>query len=104
MLTRRCLWMRHSDVIYLLSTEIIYDDYGIPKKNTQERKVFANKMSVSATEFYNAGVHGLKPERQFEIYTFEYQEETQLMHEGKKYNIIRTQSKGEKLRLICERD
>lgn len=96
--------MRFNDVIYLLSTEIIYDDYGVAKTQTIERKVYANQLGVSATEFYNAGVQGLKPERQFEIYSYEYADETQLLYGGKKYRIIRTQVKGEKIRLICERD
>lgn len=96
--------MRHNDVIYLLSTKVIYDEYGVPKKQTTERKVYANQLSISATEFYNAGVQGLKPERQFEIYSYEYADETQLLYGGKKYRIIRTQVKGEKIRLICERD
>ena len=96
--------MRHNDVIYLLSTDVVYNEYGVPKEVTAERKVYANQLSVNANEFYTAGVQGLKPERQFEVYAFDYGDETYLLCNDVKYRIIRTQVKGEKIRLICERE
>lgn len=96
--------MRHNDVIYLLSTKITYNDLGVAIEQTKARKVYANQLAVSATEFYTAGVQGLKPERQFEVYAFDYGDETYLLCNDVKYRIIRTQVKGEKIRLICERE
>jgi SPP1 family predicted phage head-tail adaptor len=98
--------MRHSDVIYLLIPEVIEDDLGqkVPTDNYAERMIFANKYSVGAAEFYEAANSGMKPEKQFEIYSFEYNDESLLKHEDKIYSIIRVQEAGEKTRITCERD
>lgn len=95
--------MRHKDVIYLISIQVIEDEIGnqIPKKI--ERMVYANQMAVTQTEFYNAAITGLKPAKQFEIYSFEYQGEEKLKHEEQMYRILRVETKGEKTRLICEK-
>lgn len=95
--------MRHNQVIYLLSTTIIEDGIGNQIPTTTERKVYANEFSVSSSEYYNAAVTGLRPAKQFEIYSFEYQNEEQLKHDGANYRIIRTETRGEKTRLTCER-
>lgn len=95
--------MRHNQVIYLIDITITKDEIGQEIENKTERKVFANEFSVSNNEFYNAQVSGLKPEKKFEIYSFEYQNETKLKHDNKEYNIIRTEKKGEKIRITCER-
>jgi hypothetical protein len=98
--------MRHSDVIYLMVPEVLTDDLGqeTPTGNYTERMVFANEFEVSTTEFYEAAIKNRKPEKRFEIYTFEYNGETKLKHENKIYTIIRDQKKGEKTRITCERD
>jgi len=96
--------MRHHDVISLISIKYEEDEIGNQIPVETERQVFANEFSVSSSEFYNASVAGLKPTRAFEIYSFEYQGEGKLKHEGTKYQIIRTEKRGEKMRLTCERD
>lgn len=101
--------MRHNDVVFLLSKTVDYDDLGNAIETETERMVYANQMAVSMSEFYHAGKHvvagqkGLRPEKQFEVYTFEYANETHLLHDKKKYKIIRTSTKGDKTRLVCER-
>jgi len=95
--------MRYKEVIWLISTEIITDEIGNQKEVETERKVFANQFEVSSYEFYDAATKGLKPEKRFEIYEFEYKGETKLKHNGTEYNIIRAQTKGEKIRLTCEK-
>jgi hypothetical protein len=98
--------MRYSDVIYLLVPEIIEDDLGqtTPTGNFTERMIFANKFVVGTSEFYEAAISGMKPEKQFEIYSAEYNDEELLRHEEKLYSIIRVQEVGEKTRITCERD
>lgn len=95
--------MRHNDVVLLLSKKVEYDELGNAFETVNERMVYANEMSVSMQEFYEAGKQGIRPEKQFEIYSFEYQGESKLKHNNKDYEIIRTQTKGDKTRLICKR-
>ena len=73
--------------------------------STIERMVFAEELAVFSSEFYNAALTGLRPEKKFEVYTCEYQGETKLKHDGITYHIIRTElgKVKKKIRLICER-
>ncbi len=95
--------MRFKEVIYLLSVTVDYDEIGNPIETITERKVYANEFSVTSSEYYNAALTGLRPAKQFEIYSFEYQDEEKLKHNGIIYRIIRTETRGEKTRLSCER-
>ncbi|SFR15260.1 hypothetical protein [Desulfoscipio geothermicus] len=95
--------MRHNQVIYLITTTIQEDEIGNQIPVETERKVYANEFSVSSNEYYNAALSGLRPAKMFEIYSFEYQGEGKLKHNDITYRIIRTESRGEKTRLTCER-
>ena len=95
--------MRHNQVIYLQSVIIEEDEIGNQKEVVTERMVFANELSVSSQEFYNAAATGLRPTKRFEIYSFEYQDEDRLKHDGVVYRVIRTEKRGEKTRITCER-
>ena len=95
--------MRHKDVIYLISIESTEDDIGNSIDVEVKRQVFANKFYINQSEFYNAQVTGLKPSQQFEIYSFEYQDESKLEHEGIRYSIIRVEERGDKARITCEK-
>ena len=95
--------MRHNDVVFLLSKKVDYDDLGNVIETEDERMIYANQMAVSMKEFYEAGNKGTRPEKQFEVYAFEYGYETYLKHEGEKYKILRTATIGDKTRLICEK-
>lgn len=67
------------------------------------RKVFAEKMSVRQTEFYQAAATGFKPQLAFKIWVQEYNDESELLYKKKKHSIIRAFSKdGKELELICE--
>lgn len=95
--------MRHTEVIYLISTTTTPDAIGNQNETSSERQVFANEFYVNSKEFYNAAVAGLKPEKQFEIYSFEYENEKKLKHNNLIYNIIRAETRGDKTRITCER-
>lgn len=95
--------MRFKDVIYLISVTVTEDEIGNQIETPTERMVYANEISVSSQEFYNAAVTGLRPTKRFEIYSFEYQGEERLKHDGVMYRIIRTEKRGEKTRITCER-
>ncbi|AJD92032.1 hypothetical protein JMA_27150 [Jeotgalibacillus malaysiensis] len=95
--------MRFNDVVNLLTVEVTYDDLGNPVDAKTERQVFANRMSVSTTEFYGDASNSLRPEKRFEVRTADYQDETELKHEGITYRISRTEYRGDFTRLTCER-
>ena len=95
--------MRHNQIIKLINVIVAEDAIGNQIASTTERTVFANEYYVSQSEFYNAAVAGLKPEKQFEMYSYEYQDEPKLEHNGVTHNIIRTEKRGDKIRLTCER-
>lgn len=95
--------MRHHDVIQLIAVAIVEDELGNQLEEETLRQVFANEFSISSNEFYDASNQGLKPSKQFEIYSFEYENEPKFLHNGIKYSIIRTQTKGEKIRLTGEK-
>lgn len=95
--------MRATEVIYLLTMTFIEDEIGNQIETYTERMVYANEMYVNSSEFYDAAVTGLKPEKQFEIYSWEYEGEKKLKHNNVIYSIIRTQKKGDKIRLICQK-
>lgn len=95
--------MRYNSVIELIAVEVVEDEIGNQIEQEIERKVFANEMSIGQSEYYNAASAGLRPSKMFEVYTFEYQGEEALRHNGIKYRIIRTETRGEKTRITCER-
>ena len=95
--------MRHSQIIKLINVIVTEDAIGNQIASTTERTVYANEFYVNQSEFYNASVAGLKPEKQFELYSYEYQGEPKLKHDTDTYNIIRTEKRGDKIRLTCER-
>lgn len=97
---------RPDQAVFLISVIIdpnITDNIGNQIKTPVERLVFAEELSVGSGEFYNAAVTGLRPTKRFEIYTREYQGEEKLKHNSIPYRIIRTEGRGEKTRLSCER-
>lgn len=95
--------MRFKDIIYLINVTITEDEIGNQIETPTERMVYANEYSVNSNEYYNAAMTGLRPAKTFEIYSFEYQGEDRLKHNGIIYRIIRAETRGEKTRLTCEK-
>jgi hypothetical protein len=96
--------MRHNKIIYLgTKTTELDDDLNQIETFDYSNKVFANEYSISSSEYYAGAVADLKPEKSFEIYSFEYNGEERFKFDGQEYEVIRTQGKGEKIRLIGEK-
>lgn len=64
--------------------------------------VYANKKSVRQSEYYQAQSNGVMPELTFEVRIMEYNSQTFLTYNDKRYRVIRTFEKGEDVELICE--
>ncbi len=66
--------------------------------------VYCDLKSITRAEFYNAASQGIKPEIVFVIHKYEYNDEKEILFEGKKYKVIRTYSKDfEEIELTCEK-
>lgn len=75
----------------------------IPIARTK-RTVLCKLKSVSRSEFYSAAVKGLRPEAVFEVNKYEYDDETEVEFEGKRYEVIRTYPVGfEDVELTCKK-
>ncbi|MBT2722312.1 phage head closure protein [Bacillus sp. ISL-46] len=94
--------MLFRDVIDLISVTLTENDMADTIEIKSNRQIFANKKSISQSEFYQAASTGLKPEIKFEVRSSEYLDEPKLLFNGKEYEILRTFDKnGEIIELIC---
>jgi SPP1 family predicted phage head-tail adaptor len=95
--------MRKKEVIKLIGASTVQNDIGDPiEEISGEREIFAEKKSIKQSEFYQAAATGLKPELTFVVWTREYNQESTLEYNSKKYNIIRTYDRDdEHTELIC---
>lgn len=89
----------------LIGEEVIYDDYGVPRKTETRTNVLCDVKSVGRNEFYGAATSGLKPEIVFVMHGYEYKGEKSVEYEGNRFKVIRTYSTDfEEVELTCERE
>lgn len=69
---------------------------------TTQKVVFANKKDVRSNEFYLASQQGFKLSYMFEIRSIDYNSESYLDYENKRYEIVRTYDRGERIELVCQ--
>lgn len=92
------------DVTLISQTET-YDDMGVPAVTENETTIKGNFQSVSAQEFYRGGEIGIKPEFVVKVWEREYNGETVLEYEGKRYIIYRTYLVSDgRTELYCQKD
>ena len=82
--------MNMQDVITLRKVSIEVDDYGVPAETVEETTIYARVESVSASEFFDGGQNGLKPEYRFLVNAWEYSDEPDVEFNGKVYSVYRT--------------
>jgi SPP1 family predicted phage head-tail adaptor len=82
--------MDRSTPICLVSTAYTRDVNGVQRKTETVRTVYANVQSVSASEFFEGGRNGLKPEYRFVMFRHDYNDEPVVAYEGKRYAVYRT--------------
>lgn len=95
--------MRYAAVITLIAVTYTADSIGQETETRTSREVLANEYSVSSSEFYDAGRSGMRPERQYQVRSDDYDGERLMTVEGVEYNVIRTERRGDFTRLVCER-
>lgn len=95
--------MDRSDVIKLIKTTYQNDAINQRIPIESERQIFCNVKSITSTEWFEAGKHGLKPTYCFEIFAPEYEGEKIVEYDGERYGVYRTfRPTGEKLELYVE--
>lgn len=96
--------MDKTNIIYLKSVIYEKDQYGVNRPIKTERKVYCDVSSVTASEFFQGGAQGLKPDLRFVMSIFDYKDEEELIFEGKTYSIYRTyRGKNDDIELYTER-
>ena len=85
----------YNEIIKLRKIDRTYDDVGEPIETSTEIEVYAKILSIGQQEFYQAQATGLKPELKFEIADYlDYEDEKELIHDNKRYQILRTYRKS----------
>ena len=77
-------------VCKLIQKTMSYDELHFPTATETSREVMCKVDSVSRSEYFNAGKAGLTPEYVFTINRIEYNGESELEYESKRYGIYRT--------------
>lgn len=79
------------------------DADGFPITVEEKTPVMANRLPITSNEFYGASQANYTIAKRFEIYSFEFDGQTALIHNGEKYRIARPYENGEFIELSCER-
>lgn len=82
--------MVRNTTVNLIKKTYVSDDIGQQIPAETIKTVFADIQSISQNEFFKAGQSGLKPQYKILIWGFEYNGETAIELDGKKYSVYRT--------------
>lgn len=93
------------EVITLIKTIEVTNEYGGLEYIPIKREVFARKKSVGMKETYQAAAVGFRPDIVFVLFDYsDYQDEEFVEFDSKVYSVIRTFQKEEdnEIELICQ--
>ncbi len=82
--------MDRSSVIYLVNETYDFDERGVPRVTRTRRKVFANVMSVTSSEWFEGGRNGLNPSFRITVFGPEYHGEKIIEFKRQYYSVYRT--------------
>lgn len=82
--------MDRSTPIKLIATTYTRDENGVQQRTETARTVYAAVESVTASEFFEGGRNGLKPEYRFTMFKYDYTGEPIVQYEGRRYAVYRT--------------
>lgn len=98
--------MEYTEIIYLVSKTLEEDEIGnvIPSSFSLTKR-YAKKQSVRTNEFYSAVESGLSPSIEFVMKRLDYDGQSELNWNNKRYSIIRTVDPKNKfdIVLVCAR-
>lgn len=98
--------MEYTEIIYLVSKTLEEDDIGnMVTSSFSLTKRYAKKQSVRTNEFYSAVESGLTPSIEFVMKRLDYDGQTELNWNNKRYSVIRTIDPKNKfdIVLVCAR-
>ena len=96
--------MDKSRVLTLIKTTYTVDSIGQQVPQETRRNVFCNISSISASEFFDAGRAGLKPEYRATMFAPDYEREEIAELDGVQYGVYRTYlGRNETIELYLER-
>lgn len=86
--------MYFSDKITLRSNANTIDTNGFPVKTATDTIVWANKKSVTRSEFYSANANDINIVQAYEVNAEDWGNQTQVVDGTKVYYIVRAYQKG----------
>lgn len=96
--------MDRSSLIALVNESQTQDENGVWRTTRTERTVFSQIESVTRAEFFEGGRNGLNPEFKFTMFFGDYEDEREVVWNGKHYGIYRVYyGKNDTIELYAER-
>ena len=96
--------MDRSDIAFLITEETYKDEMKITRTTKNERMVYVDVTSVSASEWFEGGRNGLNPELRFQMFVGDYQGEKIIRYGLAEYAIYRTYvTRNGIVELYCEK-
>lgn len=96
--------MDRSDVIYLLKSVRTQNEYGVWVEEQESREVFCQVDSVTRAEFFEGGRSGLNPEFRMTMFAADYDDERDVIYNGKAYSVYRTfKGRNDEIELYVQR-
>lgn len=86
--------MYFSDKITLRTVTIGADADGYPTATNSDTEVWANVKSATRAEFYAATAQSIEISQVFEVHVEDWDDQTDVVYDGKAYDIRRTYQKG----------
>lgn len=94
--------MFFSEKIKLRKVSVTLDSYGDAIKSYTDTEVFADKKSVTRSEFYQSNLSGIKIDTVFVIHAEDFSNQTMVTYGDANYEIVRAYQKGEgTVELMC---
>lgn len=91
--------------VNLISATVTYDTMGVPTTTEVKTSRIGNYRSISAQEFYRAGMMGLKPDFIVDLWASEYSGEVRLEVNNVRYIIYRSYfTDSGRVELYCQKD
>lgn len=96
--------MDRSTPIYLVASIYSQNNEGVISEQVTERKVYADVVSVTRSEWFEGARIGLNPELSFRMFAPDYNGEKILKFNDRYYSIYRTyMGRNDILELYCQR-
>lgn len=93
-----------NDILTLIQRTVGRNDQKEPVIRETTRDVFCGVRSIGQREFYQASATDFRPELKLVLSDYlDYQDETLVKYNGRRYRVVRTYRNGQELELVVER-